>query len=60
MVSVVREDDGARVVEMVTDDVAAVACPACGVVSVSVKERTVTRPTEALPAVEPTQDAVAN
>ncbi|MBK8468413.1 MAG: ISL3 family transposase [Actinomycetales bacterium] len=44
VVSVVRQDDGARVVEMVTDDGAAAACPACGVYSVSVKERTVTRP----------------
>lgn len=44
VVSVVLEDDGARVVELVTDDESAAACPACGVVSVSVKERMVTRP----------------
>ena len=38
------EDDGARVVEVVTDEETAAACPECGVLSTSVKERATTRP----------------
>ena len=41
---VVRAADGARVVHVVTDDETAAACPACGVVSTSVRQRRVTRP----------------
>ena len=36
---VVRAADGARVVHVVTDDEAAAACPVCGVVSTSVRQR---------------------
>lgn len=46
-VGVIRtEDDGAggTVVHVVTTDGAARACPACGVLSISCKERVVTRP----------------
>jgi transposase len=42
--SVGLEDDGARVVEVVTDEETAAACPECGVLSTSVKERATTRP----------------
>jgi hypothetical protein len=41
---VVRAADGARVVHLVTDDEAAAACPACGVLSTSVRQRRTTRP----------------
>jgi transposase len=41
---VTQQEDGARVVHVVTADEAASACPACGVVSTSVKGRVVTRP----------------
>jgi transposase len=41
---VVRADDGARVVHVVTDDETAAACPACGVLSASVRQRRTTRP----------------
>lgn len=39
-----READGTRIVQVVTDDPAASVCPSCGVVSISVKDRTVTSP----------------
>ena len=39
-----RRADGTRVVDVVTDEPAAAACPSCGVVSRSVKERVVTSP----------------
>ena len=39
-----RRDDGARVVQVVTDEETAAACPGCGVVSTSVKERVSTSP----------------
>lgn len=41
---VVRAADGVRVVHVVTDDETAAACPVCGVLSVSVKQRRTTRP----------------
>ncbi len=41
---VTLQEDGARVVHVVTADEAASACPACGVVSTSVKGYAVTRP----------------
>jgi transposase len=41
---VVRAADGARVVHVVTDDGAAAACPKCGVISTSVRQRRMTRP----------------
>jgi transposase len=41
---VVRGADGARVVHVVTDDETAAACPQCGVLSTSVRQRRVTRP----------------
>jgi transposase len=41
---VVRAADGARVVHIVTDDETAAACPVCGVLSTSVKQRRMTRP----------------
>jgi transposase len=41
---VVRAADGARVVHVVTDDETAAACPVCGVLSTSVRQRRVTRP----------------
>ena len=41
---VVRAADGARVVHVVTDDETAAACPVCGVLSTSVKQRRTTRP----------------
>ena len=41
---VVRAVDGARVVHVVTDDETAAACPACGVLSVSVRQRRTTAP----------------
>jgi hypothetical protein len=37
-----RRADGTRVVDVVTDEPTAVACPSCGMVSRSVKERVVT------------------
>jgi transposase len=39
-----RSADGTRVVHVVTADEAAAACPACGVVSTSVKARVATSP----------------
>lgn len=39
-----RRSDGTRVVDVVTADEAAAACPSCGVVSTSVKERVITSP----------------
>jgi transposase len=39
-----RRVDGTRVVHVVTDEPAAAACPSCGVVSTSVKERVTTSP----------------
>ena len=36
--------DGARVVHVVTDDVGAAACPACGVFSTRIRQRRTTRP----------------
>jgi transposase len=39
-----RRADGTRVVDVVTDEPTAAACPSCGVVSRSVKERVVTSP----------------
>jgi transposase len=39
-----REDSGARVVHVLTDDESAAACPACGVFSTSVKGHVTTRP----------------
>jgi hypothetical protein len=39
-----RRTDGTRVVDVVTDELTAAACPACGVVSTSVKERVCTSP----------------
>ena len=39
-----RDDAGARVVHVVTDDGAAAACPKCGVFSTSVRQRRTTRP----------------
>jgi transposase len=39
-----RVPDGARVVHVVTDEPTAAACPACGVVSTSVKGRVTTSP----------------
>ena len=44
VVSVALEDDGARVVDVLTDEETAAACPACGVLSTSVKERLTTHP----------------
>lgn len=41
---VVRAADGVRLVHVVTDDEAAAACPACGVISTSVRQRRTTRP----------------
>jgi transposase len=41
---VVRAADGARMVHVVTDDEAAAACPECGVLSASVRQRRITRP----------------
>ena len=41
---VVRAADGARVVHVVTDDETAAACPVCGVLSVSVRQRRTTAP----------------
>jgi len=42
--SVALEDGGGRVVDVVTDEETAAACPTCGVISTSVKERATTRP----------------
>ena len=39
-----RCDDGVRVVHVVTDEQSAAACPGCGVVATSVKERVTTSP----------------
>jgi hypothetical protein len=39
-----RVDDGARIVRVVTDDPAAAACPHCGVISTTVRQRRTTRP----------------
>ncbi|MBP2451835.1 ISL3 family transposase [Mycolicibacterium lutetiense] len=44
VVGVNHEADGARVLELVTDEETAAACPSCGVLSTSVKERVTTRP----------------
>jgi transposase len=41
---VVRAADGVRVVHVVTDEETAAACPVCGVLSTSVRQRRVTRP----------------
>ena len=41
---VVRAADGVRLVHVVTADEAAAACPECGVVSTSVRQRRATRP----------------
>jgi len=38
------EDDGGRIVHVVTDDQAAAACPMCGVLSSAVRQRRTTRP----------------
>jgi len=42
--SVFAQSDGSRVVEVVTDEDTAAACPACGVLSTSVKARLRTTP----------------
>jgi len=42
--SVSQDADGTRLVELVTDEDTAAACPSCGVFSTSVKERVSTRP----------------
>ena len=39
-----RHGDGTRVVDVVTNEPTAAACPSCGVVSTSVKDRVVTSP----------------
>jgi transposase len=39
-----RRDDGARVVQVITDEPTAAACPGCGVVATSVKEHVTTSP----------------
>jgi transposase len=39
-----RRADGTRVVDVITDEPMAAACPSCGVVSTSVKDRVVTSP----------------
>ena len=39
-----RRTDGTRVVDVVTDEPTAAACPSCGLVSTSVKGRVVTSP----------------
>lgn len=44
VVGVNQEADGARVLELATDEETAAACPSCGVFSTSVKERITTRP----------------
>ncbi|QYC38783.1 Transposase [Nonomuraea coxensis DSM 45129] len=44
VVKVERDHDGHRIVHVVTADESARACPACGVFSVTVKERVATRP----------------
>jgi zinc-finger of transposase IS204/IS1001/IS1096/IS1165 len=41
---VVRAADGARVVHVVTDEESAAGCPACGVISTSVRQRRTTSP----------------
>jgi len=41
---VTLDGDGGRVVDVVTDEGSAAACPECGVLSTSVKERTTTHP----------------
>jgi transposase len=41
---VVRAADGARVVHVVTDEETAAACPECGVLSTSVRQRRMTAP----------------
>ncbi|CCG05213.1 protein of unknown function [Blastococcus saxobsidens DD2] len=41
---VVRVPDGTRMLHVVTDEEAAAACPACGVLSISARQRRVTRP----------------
>ncbi len=59
--SVTLEDDGGRVVDVVTDEESAAACPECGVLSVSVKERATTRSftdTESTPHSGQTDSAV--
>jgi transposase len=44
VVRVERHGDGTRVVDVVTDEPSAAACPSCGVVSMSVKDHVVTSP----------------
>ncbi|MFD9663101.1 helix-turn-helix domain-containing protein [Rhodococcus sp. NPDC059968] len=44
VISVSREPGGTRLVELMTDEDTAAACPSCGVFSTSVKERVSTRP----------------
>lgn len=44
VVRVERDDDGHRVVHVITDDETARACPACGVFATRVKERVLTSP----------------
>ena len=39
-----EEDDGGRIVHVVTDDQAAAACPMCGVLSSAVRQSRTTRP----------------
>ncbi len=51
--NVVRADDGTRVVHVVTDDETAAACPACGVLSTSVRQRRTTSPRDLLYGEEP-------
>lgn len=44
VVNVTRRDDGARIIDAVTDEDIAGACPSCGVFSTSRKQRTTTTP----------------
>lgn len=44
VLSVSRDADGTRLVELATDEDTAAACPSCGVFSTSVKGRVSTRP----------------
>ncbi len=39
-----RRADGTRLVEVITEEATAAACPSCGVVSTSIKERVITSP----------------
>jgi transposase len=52
---VVRGADGARVVHVVTDEPTAAACPECGVVSTSVRQRRTTAPRDVPYGEEPLQ-----